>query len=254
MTPILALWATPRSTSTPFEWMMRERGDFSCHHEPFNEVYYYGSDRRSNRDADVPAKPGISYPEIWDGLRREAETGRVFVKDFAYSVIHMVDEDFLDGFQHTFLIRDPAKVLPSLYNHWQDFTDDEAGFATLRTLFDRICQRDGSAPPVISSDDLLDRTHDTVEVYCAAAGIDFLPEALTWDSGRREEVSWYDGGSWHGNLRGSTGITRQKRSYVPIDHNDHLKRAYDTCLPHYNALLAHKLPLPDQVSQSATGS
>lgn len=29
MHSILALWATPRSTSTAFEWMMRQRGDYS---------------------------------------------------------------------------------------------------------------------------------------------------------------------------------------------------------------------------------
>jgi len=36
----LTLWATPRSTSTAFEWMMRQRGDFDCYHEPWNELYY----------------------------------------------------------------------------------------------------------------------------------------------------------------------------------------------------------------------
>ena len=40
--PILALWAVPRSTSTAFEWMMRQRGDFECFHEPFGEVWYQG--------------------------------------------------------------------------------------------------------------------------------------------------------------------------------------------------------------------
>ena len=49
MTPILALWAVPRSTSTAFEWMMRQRGDFECVHEPFGEAWYFGTDRRTPR-------------------------------------------------------------------------------------------------------------------------------------------------------------------------------------------------------------
>ena len=57
---MLVLWATPRSTSTAFEWMMRQRGDFACFHESFNEAYYYGNDRRSQRDADVPDTEGPS--------------------------------------------------------------------------------------------------------------------------------------------------------------------------------------------------
>ena len=41
---ILVLWATPRSTSTEFEWMMRPRGDLTCFHEPFGEAWYKGED------------------------------------------------------------------------------------------------------------------------------------------------------------------------------------------------------------------
>ena len=42
MHKILALWAVPRSTSTAFEWMMRQRGDLDCLHEPFGEAWYQG--------------------------------------------------------------------------------------------------------------------------------------------------------------------------------------------------------------------
>ena len=42
MNKILVLWATPRSTSTAFEWMMRQRGDMECFHEPFGEAWYQG--------------------------------------------------------------------------------------------------------------------------------------------------------------------------------------------------------------------
>ena len=42
MNKIVALWAVPRSTSTAFEWMMRQRGDLDCLHEPFGEAWYQG--------------------------------------------------------------------------------------------------------------------------------------------------------------------------------------------------------------------
>ena len=45
MHPIIALWAVPRSTSTAFEWMMRQRGDVACLHEPFGEAWYQGKTR-----------------------------------------------------------------------------------------------------------------------------------------------------------------------------------------------------------------
>ena len=42
MHKIVTLWAVPRSTSTAFEWMMRQRGDMECLHEPFGEAWYQG--------------------------------------------------------------------------------------------------------------------------------------------------------------------------------------------------------------------
>jgi adenylylsulfate kinase len=49
MHPIHVLWATPRTTSTAFEWMMRMRGDMACFHEPFGLAWYQGSDARARR-------------------------------------------------------------------------------------------------------------------------------------------------------------------------------------------------------------
>lgn len=39
---IIVLWATSRSTSTAFEWMMRMRGDMECFYEPFGQAWYQG--------------------------------------------------------------------------------------------------------------------------------------------------------------------------------------------------------------------
>ena len=243
MDRILALWATPRSTSTPFEWMMRERNDFATYHEPFNEVYYYGEDRKTQRDADVPAKPGLTFDAVLQALKSQAKVSPVFIKEFAYSVMHMVDNTFVDNFTHTFLIRDPAKVLPSIFHRWPDFNLQEAGFSALRELFDIVADIQSETPPVIDSDDLLTQPDAVVRAYCEAVGIPFIPQALTWESGERREVSWYDKGSWHETLRKSTGIKPQSRNYAAIDTNDHLRRSYESCLPHYEALAAHKLAI-----------
>ena len=59
MHKILALWATPRSTSTAFEWMMRMRGDMTCFHEPFGEPWYQGEEPLWPRlKPDSPRTPG----------------------------------------------------------------------------------------------------------------------------------------------------------------------------------------------------
>ena len=241
MNKILALWAIPRSTSTAFEWMMRQRGDFLCHHEPFGEAWYFGEDRRCPRETKADIKPGLNYASVWRTLLDDAGREPVFMKDFPHYILHMADSDFLGKFTHSFLIRDPARMLPSMYDKWPDFTVDECGYEEQHALFDRLCQRDGTPPPVIDSGDLLNDPHATVRAYCDAVGIPYIEDALSWDTGERKEVSWYDKGSWHENLKSSTGLAPQKTNYVAIDHNDHLKNAHDACRPHYDALHKHRL-------------
>ena len=253
MIPILVLWAVPRSTSTAFERMMSHRGDHDCVHEPFGEVWYSIGNATRPPDSHVQPRPELSYESVWEDLVSKARQGPVFMKDFPHYVTHMhdwvaptagpdgADVPFFDAFNHSFLIRDPAKALTSLYGQWTDFTLSETGFAEQRGLFDLLTQRTGAPPPVIDADDLLDDPDAVTAAWCEAVGIDFMPEALEWNTGHASEMTWYETGTWHNNLAQSTGLARQKRDYVPIDHNQLLSDAYAACLPHYQAMHMHRL-------------
>ena len=72
--------------------------------------------------------------------------------------------DFLANFTHAFLIRDPAKTISSMYNKWPDF-DEEVGFPEQRALFDLLWALNGTPPPVIDSDDLLENPEAMVEAF-----------------------------------------------------------------------------------------
>ncbi len=243
MNRILMLWAVPRSTSTAFEWMMRMRGDLNCFHEPFGEAWYRGTDARwPRRCPDTPPVPGLSFASVRCRLESAVEQGSVFVKDFAHYVAHLWDEEFLSLFQHSFLVRDPAKVLTSLYTHWPEFGLEETGFREQRQLFDRLCERDGTIPPVIDSDDLLAHPNEVVAAYCKAVGIDFMADALSWDPGDCKEVSWYDKGSWHGNLRASTGLKPQSRPAVDMSTKpEWMQRMHDEVWPDYQQIYRYRL-------------
>ena len=238
---ILALWGVPRSTSSAFERMMRERGDHQCFHEPFGEAWYAGEDARCPPEHRLETIPGLTSAAVWRTLRDAVADGPVFIKDFAHYVTHLLDDDFLSRFTHTFLIRDPAKVLPAVHEHWPEFTLDEVGFAEQHALFDLVAEREGTPPPVIDADDLLDDPDGVVGAWCAAAGIPFIASAMSWAPGLPDDMDWFEDGSWHGNLERTSGFQRQPREYVPIDHNDQLRRAHTACLPHYEALHVHRL-------------
>ena len=145
--------------------------------------------------------------------------------------------------QHTFLIRDAAKVVTSVQKRWPDVHLKELAFLEQRELFDRLADRDGQAPPVIDSDDLLENPEEIVRAYCDAVGLPFVKDALTWKAGvGTEAYSWYDGGSWHETLKGSTGLTPQKPGYTDISSApDHAKALYKVVQPHYEHLYQYRL-------------
>ena len=243
MNAIVKLWSTPRTTSTAFEWMMRMRGDMICFHEPFCEAWYKGEDAAWPRlTAESERVPCLSSRSVHDGILAAAEKKPVFSKDMPHCLPRDVDDAFLAPFTHSFLIRDPAKSVPSIYKRGPQFLAAEYGFEEHRRLFDRIADRDGKAPPVIDSDDLLENPHGVVSAWCDAVGIDFMPEALSWEPGARPEVGWYDSGSWHESLSASDGLKPQPRTYGSIESQpDHVKEIYEQALPHYKHLHQYRL-------------
>ena len=224
--------------------MMRMRGDMACFHEPFGEAWYQGDDARWPRlTADSPRQPGLTSASVFEQIQATADRRAVFVKEFPIYVMHMVDDDFLDHFNHSFLIRSPAKVYPSVHSKWPNFVEAEVGFEQQRVLFDRIAERDSAPPALIDSDDLLEDPHGIVAAWCRAMGLDFLPDALSWEPGARDEVLWYDKDTaWHANLKNSDGLKPQPRSFGSIeDEPQWIKDLHDAALPHYQHLYAHRL-------------
>ncbi len=251
MNPIIVLWATPRSTSTAFEWMMRMRGDMVCFHEPFGEAWYHGPEARApRRSGDQPPTPGLTFDVVLDRLRSAARRRPVFSKEMPHHVDHLWTDEFLATFKHSFIIRDPHKALASMERSYakqgttQRFTRHELGFDAQRRLFDLLCDRDGAAPPVLDSDDLLTDPAAMVATYCEAVGIPFIPEALSWEPGDRSEVLWYDrdGSNFHDTLIRSDGLKPQGPSTVPPDELPaDVGHLHDAFRSHYEHLHTFRL-------------
>ena len=247
MNKILALWATPRATSTAFERVMQNRGDMTCFHEPYNEAYYYGEDRRNDRyykaDPSLQVSPGLTIASVHKKLTTLVESEAVFIKDFAYSVTHMADNAFLDCFNHAFLIRDPEKVITSIHSRWPDIILPEIGFEDLHTLFNRVADRTGNAPVVIDSDELLSAPEKGMEQFCKAMGIPFIEAALHWEQQDNNPTWNSDEHGFHDALKQSTGLKKQKRNYPPLESSEDMVRLYKASQPHYEALYQQRLRL-----------
>lgn len=244
MNKIVALWAVPRSTSTAFEWMMRQRGDLDCLHEPFGEAWYQGESPLWHRfTPDDVTTPGLTLESVWTDIQERAGRRPVFIKDFPHYICHMWSPEFLANFTHAFLVRDPAKTVTSMHAKWPDFHEGEVGFPEQRALFDLLTALNGAPPPVIDSDDLLENPADMTRAFCDAVGISFIEDALTWaPGGNPADHSWWDGGSFHENLAKSTGLAPQVRKYIEIkDAPERVQQVYRRMQPHYEHLFRHRL-------------
>jgi len=242
--PIIALWAIPRSTSTAFEWMMRQRGDMDCLHEPFGEAWYQGEEPLWQRFKEGDkTTPGLTLESTWNDIQQRATQQPVFIKDFPHYINHMWNEEFLSHFTHAFLIRNPLLTISSIQDKWPDFDEGEVGFPEQRALFDLITALNGKAPPVFDSDDILENPEPMVELFCESVNIPFIKSALHWEPGSDTgDYSWWDGGSFHENLRNSTGLKKQKRKYKEVsDCSERVRQVYRRMKPHYERLYEHRL-------------
>lgn len=200
-TPVLALWSAPRSRSTAFARMMTEREDRVVVHEPFSQVVDFG-------EVKVGEQVARSEQDVLAALRGIAARTPVFFKDttdFHYPAV-LADQDFLTGATHTFIIRHPAEAIASHHALNPDLGREEIGFARLFEIFAAVQAATGAVPVVIDSDDLLDRPAETVRAYCAAVGIPFMEEALSWQPGMRSE--WRATSKWHASTSATAGFGR----------------------------------------------
>ena len=243
---VLALWAAPRTVSTAFERMMRERGDHDVSFEPFAAHYYFSADRRSARfDGEVEPRAEHAFDAIFADLLDRSRRRRVFIKDMAYHVVGRADASFLSAFRHTFIVRHPRFTIPSLARIWPDFTFEEAGFAALRDVFDAVAEHEGEAPVVIDGEELLAHPRGVVASWCEAVGLAYRPEALTWEPGRDDD--WRAWSIWTEDATRSRGLPIEGTPRPARDGDGHrlddprLEEAVDACLGDYEHIAAHRI-------------
>ena len=169
------LWTAPRSVSTAFERSIMELKDSKIFHEPYALSYHFGPERQSPRYLSIPVDLKASYSEMERMLSKEYDGVEIlFSKDMAYAVENNFEKlscKSLREFQHTFLIRNPRKAIPSLYKSstnkqltgWDYFDPEEAGFRQLYELYHYVRKTFNVNPVVIDADDLLENPKETLE-------------------------------------------------------------------------------------------
>ena len=98
-------------------------------------------------------------------------------------------------------------------------------------------------PPVFDSADILENPTVMVKAFCDSVEIPFIESALSREPGAvTSTYSWWDGGSFHENLKRSTGFVAQPRKYVEISAApDRVRQVHHRVKPHYDYLYSHRI-------------
>ncbi|MFI8265659.1 MULTISPECIES: hypothetical protein [unclassified Streptomyces] len=211
--PATALWAAPRSRSTAFFRSMLQHGDITALHEPFCNVADFG-------ETEVEGAVVRSERELIDAIGELARRRPVFFKDTTdhrYAEV-LADKEFLAGTRHTFLLRRPEEIVSSFYALQPDMELSDVGIEGLYEMYLAVLAAGGEPPVVVDSDDLVERPAATMAAYCAAVGIPFRPEALSWDATARGE--WQRTDRWHVAVANSTGFSKSRTAYRHTPENN----------------------------------
>ena len=240
MFKIIPLWSVPRSVSTGFERMMMQRGDFKVIHEPFSYFFYAKEQAATAVGMQVDPNHPQDFDAILEMIKTEAQTSPVFFKDMSYHPISRVDEDFMQLFENTFIIRDPTITLISHYKMNPDFTFTEAGYDSMHKMFQMVLKQTDRIPAIVDAEDLIENPFSVVKGYCEITGIPFLPEALTWDAELKKE--WKTWESWHIDAGKSTGFIKDMEPFdFTVNDVPRLREMYEQCLPYYQELYQHRI-------------
>ncbi len=247
MTTRIAAWSGPRNISTALMRSWDSRPDTAVVDEPLYAYWLQATGApHPGRDEVVRAYP-TDWREVVGHLTGPVPGDRPiwFQKHMTKHVTEEVDLDWLDGFRHLFLIRDPAEVVVSFAKVSQ-VDLDETGLPQQVRLFEHVAERTGQVPPVVDARDVLTAPRAMLRTVCAALDVPFDPAMLSWEAGRRvTDGIWAP--YWYAAVERSTGFEpyRPTTTAVPA----HLTELLARCRPLYEQLAQHRLTVDDPAGE-----
>ena len=240
MTIRIAMWSGPRNLSTAMMRSFSSRADTFVSDEPFYGAYLKETcDPQPMMDA-VIASMDCDWISVARNLEGPAPDGSAiwYQKQMPHQMEGPIDIADLTGMRHAFLIRDPIRVAASYASKRTDIRPEHLGVTRQRAYFERIAERDGRAPPVIDSADILADPAGMLAKLCAALGIDWDPAMLSWERGPHPQDGVW-GAHWYDKVNVSTGFGSPPGP-LPELASDYARVA-EACREDYEVLRMHIL-------------
>ena len=231
----IAMWSGPRNLSTALMRAWENRADTAVVDEPLYGVYLSATGIDHPGRDDVLAHMSTDWRYVVRSLTGPVPDGKTiwYQKHMAHHLLPEMDHDWVFGLTNAFLIRDPAAMLASYVRRRETVTVADLGLPQQVALFDQLCERAGSPPPVIDAADVLTDPAGTLAALCAALGVAFDAAMLSWPAGPRPtDGVWAK--HWYDSVQRSTGFAPYRPQ--PITLPDHLQAIAEACRPYYDRL------------------
>ncbi|WEN14023.1 hypothetical protein PY254_12340 [Rhodanobacter sp. AS-Z3] len=239
----IAMWSGPRNISTAMMRAWENREDTVVIDEPFYAHYLISTGVAHPGRDQVIAAQNNNASEVAAMLTGPIPQGRAvwYQKHMTQHMLSHMPLDWLDHVTHCFLIREPAAVVASFTIQRPEAAAWELGFEQQARLFDHVCDRLGSTPPVIDASDVLENPAGTLRALCASLGVPFSPRMLQWPRGpRASDGVWAP--HWYAAVENSTGFASHQARQPRLSAFQ--RGLVEQCQAYYDRLSPHRL-VPD---------
>jgi Sulfotransferase domain len=242
----IAMWSGPRNISTAMMRSFGSRSDTTVMDEPLYARYLNANpDQNHPARNEIIAKGPLKLDEITASLTGPPPQGTTisYQKHMAH---HLLPTDFdtpnrldwIDALHNCLLIRDPADMITSFIKVIPNPTPTDLGLPQQVRLFNHLRNRQGQAPIVLDSKDVLCNPRGMLEALCDRVGIAFDQAMLTWQPGPRQtDGVWAP--HWYASVYQSTGFAPYHAKNEPVPTN--LASVHKQCQSLYDTLHKHRL-------------
>jgi len=219
------------------------RPDCEVVDEPFYAHYLVktGIDH-PGRDEVIASQPN-DWREVLETLRAplRSSTRIHYQKHMAHHLFPEMEDDFLEGVTHAFLIRNPDEMVASYARSREAVTPPDLGLHRQVETWQRVAERRGEAPPVIDGRDVLRDPEGMLRALCKALGVTFDRAMLSWPAGPRDtDGVWAP--YWYDSVQASTGFLPYRAK--ELDLSNELQAVAEACREPYEFLHSRRLRSP----------
>lgn len=224
-------WSGPRCVSTSLMYAWAQRSDTQVLDEPLYAHFLKLTGAERPYTELVLASQDADAGRVVRGqLLGPRDEPLLYAKHMAKHRTG-VPRELLRRARHVLLVREPAAVIHS-FSEVLEPTLTETCYPALLELYSELRSL-GRPPPVVLSDDLVREPEGMLRALCAALGVPFEPQMLSWPAGPKP----YDGvwaPWWYAQTHKSTGFQLngsegQLPRRPPRPLPDHLKPLLEEC-------------------------